>query len=284
MPRPSWANAEEQKFLEARVGAWNCARAQGTTTTFIQIAQQEYFDAFFPGVVIPADKAAAKLVILKTEHDENGQVTSLSAFERKKQVYWWFYNKRGGGATTEKESDGGLDLNAAPKKTVRLQAYQAYITLYQDRVLPIIKERFQEYKNDLPADAKPRSWLSFMSETAKKMLEEEPLDVRNAVEAARLKNPEEDGLEMFIDQASELYAHLSESALGQFVTFLYAHLSESALGQFVTFLSAHLSESALGQFVTFGCLPNVVALFGRFFDAHKRSFKSTPIGVYVGYH
>ncbi len=48
---------------------------------------------------------------------------------------------------------------------------------------------------------KPKGWLAFMGERAKAMLESESEEVKAAVEAARIKGPKDDGLDMFTDPA-----------------------------------------------------------------------------------
>ncbi len=48
---------------------------------------------------------------------------------------------------------------------------------------------------------KPKGWLAFMGERAKLMLENESEEVKAEVEAARIKGPKDDGLDMFTDPA-----------------------------------------------------------------------------------
>ena len=82
--------------------------------------------------------------------------------------------------------DGGLDL--APQRRVgKPQPYQSYIILYNDRVLPHIREAYSAYTRELPADEEPRKWLLFMSEKAKQMLNDETEEVRAVVEEHRSK-------------------------------------------------------------------------------------------------
>ena len=120
-------------------------------------------------------------------------------------MYWWFWNRAKGldlkNKDKRKKNDGGLDFNAAPKKAIKRQHYQAYIDVCGDRVLPVLRSEFQEYLKTVPQGEKPKAWVAFMGERGKAMLDEEPEEVKAQVEAARVKGPKDDGLDMFIDPA-----------------------------------------------------------------------------------
>ena len=99
-----------------------------------------------------------------------------------------------------------LDLSPPARTLSKIQPYQAYINMDRERVLGIIRHRYKAYRESLPEGVEPRKWLGFMSEHAKKMLEEEPQDVRDAVEENRTKITEDAGIEMLLEPGEDITA------------------------------------------------------------------------------
>ncbi len=57
--------------------------------------------------------------------------------------------------------------------------------VYSDRVMPLIKLNYAAYKHDLPDGQEPKEWWGFATAEAKRLLDDEPDDVKAAVEAYR---------------------------------------------------------------------------------------------------
>ncbi|RPD52383.1 hypothetical protein L226DRAFT_576900 [Lentinus tigrinus ALCF2SS1-7] len=211
MPTPrGWTSEAERLWFEELWKDFNESRVNNHSTAWMTGTQLAYFNRFHPDVEIPANSDESKIFFTGLKADANGQFPRVSVAQRMKQVYWWFWNcadgvdlkGRGKGKGKGKKKDGGLDLNATPKKAVKRQAYQAYVDICGERVLPIIKEKFREYLKTVPEGEKPDDWVKFMGERAKAMLAEEPADVQKQVEDARLKGPKETGLEIFTEAAA----------------------------------------------------------------------------------
>ncbi len=97
-----------------------------------------------------------------------------------------------------------LDSLKPPKKSIKRQAYQAYIDVFGERVLPIIKARYREALEKVPEGTQKPEWVAFMSEHAKAMLAQEPVEVRDEVEQKRRKPSQADGLDMFNDPTPDV--------------------------------------------------------------------------------
>ena len=96
-----------------------------------------------------------------------------------------------------KKEKEGLDLT--PKKAVKLQAYQAYLSLYKDTVMPAIQQKFEAYKASVPPE-EVRAWWGFVIDQAKEMLAAETEEIKAQVEDFRDKNMQiEYGVESFCD-------------------------------------------------------------------------------------
>ncbi len=76
-------------------------------------------------------------------------------------------------------------LNLTRRRAQPLAPYQAYMHLYSDRVMALIKLNYAAYKHGLAEGVTPREWWGFATSEAKRLLEEEPNDVKAAVEAYR---------------------------------------------------------------------------------------------------
>ncbi len=76
-------------------------------------------------------------------------------------------------------------LNLTRRRTQPLHPYQAYMHLYSDRVMPLIKLNYAAYKHDLPEGQEPREWWGYATAEAKRLLESKTEEVKAAVDAYR---------------------------------------------------------------------------------------------------
>lgn len=101
------------------------------------------------------------------------------------RVFYWFHNHtRGSSSGTGKR--GVLKLQT---KTKLLQPWQAYQSLfYRSKLKPIIDQAWEDYKSSLAVGTKPdKSRFLFMNEKVQEMFAAETEEVRELVEAHRLK-------------------------------------------------------------------------------------------------
>ncbi|RPD52688.1 hypothetical protein L226DRAFT_603200 [Lentinus tigrinus ALCF2SS1-7] len=198
MGRPTWTAKEEAEWLEARLSGFQEARAAEKTSVFITALQSEFFRSFYPDVTVPSGKEDADVLFTPLKTDENGHAEQISVAKRKDQIYWWMWNRRFGKLKSTKKPTEVLDLST-PKRTPKRHAYQAYITLYNDRMLPVIREGYETHKKNVMEGREAlRPWLAFMADEAKALLAKEPQEVQDKVEEAR-STVQDTGLEMFMD-------------------------------------------------------------------------------------
>ncbi len=76
-------------------------------------------------------------------------------------------------------------LNLSRRCVQPLTPYQAYMHLYSGRVMSLIKLNYAAYKDGLPEGTTPREWWGFAITEAKRLLEEEPDDIKAGIEAYR---------------------------------------------------------------------------------------------------
>lgn len=76
-------------------------------------------------------------------------------------------------------------LNLAKRKTGYLHPYQAYMTIFKPRVMPLLKERYASYLRGLEEGATPMSELAFNAKTATEMLKKEPPSVHESIQRYR---------------------------------------------------------------------------------------------------
>ena len=72
-----------------------------------------------------------------------------------------------------------------------IPAPQAYVHLYKSKVMPIIMQRYAEYKTNLPEGEKAKSLIEYQTKIAGELLAKEDSEVKAHVELYR-QNPEED--------------------------------------------------------------------------------------------
>ncbi|TBU36317.1 hypothetical protein BD309DRAFT_1073009 [Dichomitus squalens] len=192
MGRSPWSTQEEFEWLLEQLPGFRVARANETSAQFLNATYQGYFDKFWPGILQSSAIEVGK---------DGGEVTGpggVTFKKRKDQIYWWFWNRRFGKTGVKKAKEG---ISLTPKRPVRLQPYQAYLSLYKDTIMPAIQQRFNGYKVSVPP-AELRTWWSFMIEQAKEMLTEETAEVQAAVEGYREQTAQIDyGLESFLDES-----------------------------------------------------------------------------------
>lgn len=87
-------------------------------------------------------------------------------------------------------------------------AYQVYIHLYNDTVLPKIREAYDTYRSLLGEGTKPRHFLAFMKDEAEKMLAGESEEIRKEVEEFRKKTRTGIGLHMLYDPDADAETQL----------------------------------------------------------------------------
>ena len=63
-----------------------------------------------------------------------------------------------------------------------LADYQAYMSLYTARVMPAARARYDEYLNGVPEGETPKGPWQFAQEELKRMLHEEPEEVKSEVD------------------------------------------------------------------------------------------------------
>ena len=114
------------------------------------------------------------------------------------RLYEWFYNNC---RTSESSVSKTEFLDLAPKRTQKLLDYQAYLRLHKEKLAPIVSSRYEAYKQGLGPDETPDAFIKFQAAVAKELLEEEPEDVRAAVEAYRNQGeaePDEDEISRYV--------------------------------------------------------------------------------------
>ncbi|PIL29362.1 transporter [Ganoderma sinense ZZ0214-1] len=231
-----WATTPQSAWLKERFPQFRVAQNEGKTGEFMSSTAQEYFDTFFPGVVVP--KKVLEEVAKAQKGNENATIGVVAVGEdgtqvdllTRAKVRWWFYNRRIG----KGRGKGGEDslFNFTPKKAPKPQ-------LYQTKQLTEVEvgadeqhtgdagdkddsegdagnkdewagagdkdERDAGDKDEREADSKkvgenatPRKWLSFAIEVAIEFVEKASDEEKAAVEEHRAKHGvEHSGLELF---------------------------------------------------------------------------------------
>lgn len=59
------------------------------------------------------------------------------------------------------------------------------MSLYKDKIMPVVSDRFAEYKATIPEGEEPRKWWPFCMDEVKKLLEAESDEVKAEVEVKR---------------------------------------------------------------------------------------------------
>ena len=101
-------------------------------------------------------------------------------------------------------------MKGAPRK---MQSYQAYKTLYKKRVMPLVKKAYAEYVAGLEEGEPPIGEFKFGNAKLTEMLEDEPQEVKDAVERYRqgqrdepppaVEEEEQDGADNIADAGGE---------------------------------------------------------------------------------
>lgn len=193
MPRPTWTTDEQGHWLADRKRDFATARANGTTRAFLN-ATTEAFLTKWP-ILAPTEKELAE-----ENNDIDAYKVSKSALYRKvrptrpysarvltslyQRVEWWFRNRARANVTGRGNATTAV-LNLTRRRPQPLAPYQAYMHVYSDRVMPLIKDNYRKYKAELPVDEQPREWWGWATAEAKRLLDTEPDDAKAAVEAYR---------------------------------------------------------------------------------------------------
>ncbi|OJT05534.1 hypothetical protein TRAPUB_3650 [Trametes pubescens] len=170
MPRPEWTTPEEKAWLERRIPDFIEAQEKNDPKSFFLGCHGEWFHRFEmePPTAQEIEKQGGNV----------DKATSVKKKLQKKRVSEWFYNHT-------RSATSRRVLNLAKRKTGYLHPYQAYMTIFKPRLMPLLKERYADYLRGLEEGATPMSELAFNAKAAKEELEKEPPSVHEAVERYR---------------------------------------------------------------------------------------------------
>ncbi len=194
MPRPSWADEMQTAFLSERKKDFIDAQASSSTRPWLN-AVTEAFNLEWPVEEPTAEEIAecdGDLAAAKTAKAAQRRGVSLSVsctsltrtHMHVQQIEWWFRNHTRANATGKANAKSAV-LPLSRKKPQPLIAYQAYMHLFSDRVMPALRERYKAYVDALPEGEKAREWWGFACSEAARMLQDEPDDVKSEVETYR---------------------------------------------------------------------------------------------------
>ncbi|KAI9064964.1 hypothetical protein FKP32DRAFT_1568829 [Trametes sanguinea] len=168
-PRP-WATDEQYSWLTKKLPGFIEAQQNNTVEQFLSTTYTEWFNEYELEEPTEAEVAEAGGSVEKA--------VSTNAKEQHKRLRNWFYNHARGAPSRRV-------LNLAKKKRGHLHAYQAYVKIFKDRVMPIINEAYATYRNSLDPDVEPEPEITFLAKKAKELYEQEDEDVRKKVEEYR---------------------------------------------------------------------------------------------------
>lgn len=163
MGRPEWTTPEEKAWLEKRIPDFVEAQENHNAKSFFVGTHDEWFHRFELEPPTAEEIAAAsgnveKATSVKKKKQKVVSIMSRSVWTltspRPQRVKEWFYNHT-------RSATSHRVLNLAKRKTGYLHPYQAYMTMYKPRVMPILKERYADYLRGLEAGSTPMSELAF---------------------------------------------------------------------------------------------------------------------------
>ncbi|OJT10122.1 25S rRNA (cytosine-C(5))-methyltransferase rcm1 [Trametes pubescens] len=174
MPMTKWTTEEEERFLKNRKPGFIQAQLDHNVNEFLKRVHSEWGHFFLPEPTPPAPSKGGK---------KNGTIPAAPPVpvvpqSVRKRLTTWFYNHSRG-------TSNRRVLNLNKKKTGFLHPYQAYITLYKKKVMPVINNAYVAYLETCPDDEEPMAEIKFRNEKAAAMLEAEPDNVKARVEAYR---------------------------------------------------------------------------------------------------
>ncbi|OBZ73056.1 hypothetical protein A0H81_06612 [Grifola frondosa] len=204
MGRKSWATDEQKDWLTEHIPEFVKAQGKDGATHFHISTYQAFLEKW------PLQPPTAEEVSEAGGDVVQATVDKLQKF--KDRIYWWFRNRTRAGSSTQKINQRSI-LNLTKKKNYRLHPYQIYLKLYKDKVMPIIKARYDQYRKSLPEGEVPKEEFGFRNELAVELLKSETEEVRAAVEAYRqkqedLKTEEPEGADGQLDDLARKAAEL----------------------------------------------------------------------------